>query len=307
VGNTKLMNRSPSIAVVCQIRRLGRQLSGFLFVAPAFLWLLMILLIPFLLSIYLSLTNSTAGTWGTFIGLENYRNLLGSQIFRRTFLNSLVFTAASIGLKTTIGTALALLLNQKLRGRKFFRGATLLPWIAPASLSTLAWLWIFNPVFGVANQSLKGLGLIRADVPWLSQPTLAMLCVILVNTWRGTPFFVITVLAGLSSVPQQLYEAAKVDGAGTWIRFLHVTLPLIQPILIIVVLFSTIMTFSDFQIVYILTNGGPANSTHLFATLAYQVGMTGGNTGGGATILLFMFPFLALLIYLQLRIRGGDF
>jgi multiple sugar transport system permease protein len=281
-------------------------LSGYLFVAPAFLWLLLIILIPFLLSIYLSLTNSTAGSWGTFVGLENYRSLLGSEIFRRTFRNSLIFTVASIGLKTAIGTALALLFNQKLRGRRFFRGAVLLPWIAPASLSTLAWLWIFNPVFGVANQGLRQLGLLQADIPWLSQSALALLCVILVNTWRGTPFFIITLLAGLSSVPQQLYEAAKVDGAGSGKQFFHVTLPLVQPILIIVVLFSTIMTISDFQIVYILTNGGPANSTHLFATLAYQVGMTGGNTGGGATILLFMFPFLAFLIYLQLRIRGGN-
>lgn len=296
----------PSITLLPKVRSSGRQVSGFLFVVPALLWLLLIILVPFLLSIYLSLTNSTAGRWGTFVGLENYRNLLGSEIFRRTFRNSVIFTAVSIALKTAIGTALALLLNQKLRGRKFFRGAILLPWIAPASLSTLAWLWIFNPVFGVANQSLKGLGFIHTDIPWLSQSTLALLSVILVNTWRGTPFFVITILAGLSSVPQQLYEAAKVDGAGTWKQFLNVTLPLIQPILIIVVLFSTIMTFSDFQIVYILTNGGPANSTHLFATLAYQVGMTGGNTSGGATILLFMLPFLALLIYLQLRIRGGE-
>ncbi|RPJ09556.1 MAG: sugar ABC transporter permease, partial [Deltaproteobacteria bacterium] len=251
-------------------------------------------------------TNSTAGSWGAFVGLENYRGLLGSEIFRRTFQNSVIFTVASVVLKTAIGMALALLLNQKLKGRKFFRGAILLPWIAPASLSTLAWLWIFNPVFGVANQVLKGLGLIHVDIPWLGQSALALSTVILVNTWRGTPFFIITILAGLSSVPQQLYEAAKVDGAGPWKQFLHVTLPLIQPILIIVVLFSTIMTVSDFQIVYILTNGGPANSTHLFATLAYQIGMTGGNTSGGASILLFMFPFLALLIYLQLRMRGGE-
>ncbi len=295
-----------SIPMLPKIQWAGRRLSGYLFVAPAFLWLLVIIGAPFLLSIYLSLTHSTAGSWGAFVGLENYRSLLGSEIFRRTFRNSLIFTAASIGLKTAIGTGLALLFNQRLRGRRFFRGAVLLPWIAPASLSTLAWLWIFNPVFGVANQSLRGLGLIRTDIPWLGQSALALLCVILVNTWRGTPFFVITLLAGLSSVPQQLYEAAKVDGAGAGKQFFHITLPLVQPILIIVVLFSTIMTVSDFQIVYILTNGGPANSTHLFATLAYQVGMTGGNTGGGATIVLFMFPFLAFLIYLQLRIRGGD-
>ena len=295
-----------TVTLGSRVRSLGRQRSGFLFVAPAFLWLLLIILVPFLLSIYLSLTNSTAGSWGAFVGLENYRSLLGSEIFRRTFQNSVIFTVASIALKTALGTALALLLNQKLRGRRFFRGALLLPWIAPASLSTLAWLWIFNPIYGVANQGLKELGLIHIDIPWLSQSALALFSVILVNTWRGTPFFVITLLAGLSSVPQQLYEAAKVDGAGPWKRFFHVTLPLIQPILIIVVLFSTIMTFSDFQIVYILTNGGPANSTHLFATLAYQTGMTGGNTAGGATILLYMFPFLALLIYLQLRMRGGE-
>jgi len=270
------------------------------------LWLLLIIGVPFFLSVYLSATNSLAGKWGSFIGLDNYLKLLDSQIFRRTLQNSLIFTAGSIALKTILGTALALLLNEKLRARNFFRGAILLPWIAPASLSTLAWLWIFNPIYGVANQLLKGVGLLSADIPWLSTSGWALFSVILVNTWRGTPFFVISILAGLSSVPQELYEAARVDGANAWKRFLHVTLPMIQPILLIVILFSTIMTFSDFQIVYILTNGGPANSTHLFATLSYQTGMIGGNIGEGAAILLFMAPFLALLIYLQLRLRGGE-
>jgi len=288
------------------MRRIREQASGYFFIAPAFIWLGIIILIPFLLSIYLSVTNSMAGNWGSYVGLENFFHLLGSQIFRRTVQNSFLFTIASIGLKTVLGVLLALLLNQKFKGRNFFRGAILLPWIAPASLITLAWLWIFNPVYGILNQCLKGLGLITSDVPWLGSSTWALFSVIMVNTWRGIPFFVINILAGLSSVPQELYEAAKVDGAGALKQFFHVTLPLIEPILLIVVLFSTIMTFSDFQIVYILTNGGPINSTHLFATLAYQTGMTGGNTGVGAAILLFMFPFLALLIYLQLRIRGRE-
>ncbi|MBP1713160.1 MAG: putative sugar uptake transporter permease protein [Deltaproteobacteria bacterium] len=287
-------------------RSAAARFGGYLFIGPAFLWLLLIIGVPFFLSVYLSATNSLAGKWGSFIGLDNYLKLLDSQIFRRTLQNSLIFTAGSIALKTILGTALALLLNEKLRARNFFRGAILLPWIAPASLSTLAWLWIFNPIYGVANQLLKGVGLLSADIPWLSTSGWALFSVILVNTWRGTPFFVISILAGLSSVPQELYEAARVDGANAWKRFLHVTLPMIQPILLIVILFSTIMTFSDFQIVYILTNGGPANSTHLFATLSYQTGMIGGNIGEGAAILLFMAPFLALLIYLQLRLRGGE-
>jgi multiple sugar transport system permease protein len=287
-------------------RSLQNQISGLLFISPAFLWLIVIIGLPFLLSLYMSVTNSMAGKWGTFIGLGNFVRLLQSEIFRRTLFNSLVFTIASIGLKTVLGLALALLLNQKLVARNFFRGSLLLPWIAPASLSTLAWLWIFNPVYGVLNQVLKSAGLISADIPWLSTSAWALTSVVLVNTWRGTPFFVISLLAGLSAVPQELYEAAKVDGAGPLKRFFHVTIPLIQPILLIVVLFSTIMTFSDFQIVYILTNGGPANSTHLFATLSYQTGMIGGNIGEGAAILLFMFPFLAGLIYLQLRLKGGE-
>jgi multiple sugar transport system permease protein len=293
-------------ALASTFRSAQARLSGYLFVGPAFLWLVLIIGVPFFLSVYLSLTNSMAGKWGIFTGLDNYIKLLDSQIFRRTLQNSLVFTAGSIALKTVLGTALALLLNEKLRARNFFRGAILLPWIAPASLSTLAWLWIFNPFYGVANQILKGIGLISADIPWLSTSGWALFSVILVNTWRGTPFFVISILAGLSSVPQELYEAARVDGANAWKRLLHVTLPMIQPILLIVILFSTIMTFSDFQIVYILTNGGPANSTHLFATLSYQTGMIGGNIGEGAAILLFMAPFLALLIYLQLRLRGRE-
>jgi multiple sugar transport system permease protein len=180
---------------------------------------------------------------------------------------------------------------------------TLLPWIAPAPLSMLAWLWIFDPIYVVANGVLKRLGLITVDVPWLSSPAWALFSVILANVWRGTPFFVITILAGLVSVPPELYEPARIEGASRWQQLVHITLPLIRPILLVVILFSLIMTISDFQVVYILTNGGPANSTHLFATFAYQTGMVGGNVGEGAAILLFMAPFLGVLIYMQLRLR----
>jgi multiple sugar transport system permease protein len=178
----------------------------------------------------------------------------------------------------------------------------LLPFVIPTALSTLAWLWMFDSLYSVVNWTAISLHLISAPGPnWLGQSTYAMTAVIVVNVWRGLPFFAITVLAGLMAVPREYLEAAEVDGAGSWGRFWHVTLPLIKPVLAVVILFSTIFTFGDFNIVQVLTRGGPINTTHLFATLAYQVGLQGGNLGQGAAISLFIFPLLALVVFFQLR------
>lgn len=261
---------------------------------------------PFGMAIYLSLTDAWVGSKGSFIGLKNYIYLLQNEIFLQTLKNSLVYTFFAVSLKIILGMGLALLLNQKIRFQKFIRGAILLPWVIPNTLSTLGWLWMFDPLFSVFNWMLKSLGFIQTNIPWLSSPFWAMFSIIMVNVWRGLPFFAITMLAGLVSIPQELYKAAHIDGAGSVKCFLHITLPLLKPLILIVVLFSTIFTISDFNIVYILTQGGPLNMTHLLSTLSYQVGLSGGKLGQGAAISLFMFPVLCVVVYFQLKTIRGE-
>jgi multiple sugar transport system permease protein len=287
-------------------KRLGallenEQLLGYVVIAPALLLLLVLVAYPFVIAVGLSVQDKVVGQPGIFVGLGNFLTLLDSQIFRQTLQNSFVFTIVSVTFKVLMGMGLALLLNRTIRAQKFFRGAILLPWVVPTALSTLAFLWIFDATYSIINWVLLRLGLIHQGILWLGKPYLAMFAVIVVNTWRGMPFFAISILAGLVSIPQELYEAAKTDGAGPIARFRYVTLPMLKPVLMIVILFSTIFTFSDFNIVYVLTRGGPVNSTHLFATYAYQTGLVTARIGEGAAVSLFLFPVLVLVIFLQLR------
>ncbi len=204
--------------------------------------------------------------------------------------------------KVVLGIILALLLNEQLWFKRMIRGAVLLPWVIPTALSTLGWWWMFNSLYSVVNWTGLALGIMDPPGPnWLGQRYYAMSAVIVVNVWRGLPFFAITILAGLVAIPKELYEAAEADGAGPNARFWHVTLPLLKPVLAVVVLFSTILTFSDFNIVYILTHGGPINATHLFATLSRQVGIDTGRIGEGAAISLYLFPLLVFVVWAQLR------
>jgi multiple sugar transport system permease protein len=275
---------------------------GYGLIAPALVLLASLVAFPFGMAIYFSLSDYWVGSPGSFVGLQNYRDILGNEVFRQTVRNSFVFTAIALTLKTVLGVWLALLLARNLRFKRLIRGALLLPWVIPTALSTLGWWWMFDSLYSVVNWTAIRLGIMTAPGPnWLGQSAYAMAAVIAVNVWRGLPFFAITVLAGLVAIPREYYEAAEVDGAGSWGRFRHVTLPLLKPVLAVVILFSTIFTFSDFNIVYILTRGGPMNTTHLFATLAYQVGLNGGNLGQGAAISLFLFPLLGLVVFLQLR------
>ena len=274
---------------------------AYTFVAPAFFLLLFLVAYPFALSVWFSLSDARVGDAGGFIGLDNFQRLLTSSIFLQTLQNSIVFTALALGLKTVFGMALALLLFRITYFKRLIRGAVLLPFIVPTALSTLVWWWMFEPLYSVVNWTLRALHVVNHDIPWLPDPYLAMFSVILVNTWRGLPFFAITLLAGLVAIPRELYEAAESDGAGPIGRFWHVTVPLVKPVLAVVILFSTIFTFNDFNIVYVLTRGGPVNTTHLFATLAYQVGLQGGNLGQGAAISLFMLPMLGMVVFFQLR------
>ena len=277
-----------------------------LFVLPAALLLLGLIAYPFCYALQLSLTAKQAGVPGQFVGLRNFFDLFRGDIFRHTLRNSLLFTAVAVVIKTVLGLGLALLLQRVVIGRRVLRGIILLPWVVPSTLSVLGWWWLFDPLYGVINMGLIKIGLIHERIPWLSDPFWAMSAVIIVNVWRGLPFFAISFLAGLVSISEELYEAAHIDGAGPAASFVCITLPLLRPVLGVIVLYSIIMTVSDFNIVYILTRGGPMHSTHLFATFAYEMGLASGDIGKGAAISLFIFPVLALVAYCQLRITRGQ-
>ena len=275
---------------------------GPLFVTPALILLLLLVAYPFCMAVYFSLSNAFIGRPSHFVGLQNFINLWQSDAFRQTFQNAFVFTGAAVGFKLVMGISLALLLNRQIWFKRLIRGAILLPWVIPTALSTLGWWWMFNSLYSVVNWSGIALGIMDPPGPnWLGQRYYAMTAVVIVNIWRGLPFFVITILAGLVAIPKELYEAAQADGAGPVARFWFITLPLLKGVLAIVVLFSTIFTFSDFNIVYVLTHGGPINSTHLFATLARQVGLETGRIGEGAAISLYLFPVLMFVVWAQLR------
>jgi multiple sugar transport system permease protein len=282
---------------------------GYLLMLPAAFIIFFFVAYPFGWGVWMSLTNKQVGmAWSQvkFTGLKNYVDLVTKDgVFWTTAWNSFVYTGAATLIKWILGIWLAVLLNRMVRFQRTVRAAVLLPWIVPTVLSTIAFLWIFDPDFSVINWTIRlfyswmGWGYVRGPL-WLGDPTLALASVTFVNIWRGTPFYAISFLAGLQTISPDLYEAAAIDGATGWQRFWHVTLPGIKPITVVVLVFSIVVTFSDFQIVYVLTRGGPANSTHLFATYAYQVAMIGSQLGLGAAVSLFMFPVLALVIIYQL-------
>jgi len=283
------------------------QVFGYGLILPALVLIVGLVAYPFGMAIYFSLSDYWVGSPGSFVGLQNFRDVVANEIFQRTVYNSFVFTAIAVVLKAVLGVWLAMLLFRNFKLKRLIRGAVLLPWVIPTALSTLAWWWMFDSLYSVVNWTGIRLGLIAPPGPnWLGMPGYAMTAVITVNVWRGLPFFAITVLAGLVSIPREYYEAAEVDGASSWGRFRFVTLPLLKPVLAVVILFSTILTFADFNIVQILTRGGPVNTTHLFATLAYQIGLQGGNLGQGAAVSLFLFPMLAAVVFLQLRYIRRD-
>ncbi len=269
--------------------------------APAVIILVLFIAYPFVMAIWLSLTNLRVGGVGEFVGLDNFIKAWNDTIFQTVFRNTFFYTFWATVFKLALGMWLALLLNRHFRLKRIIRASMLLPFIIPTVLSTFAWRWMFDPTFSVVNWVLYHAGFITARLPFLSDGDWAMWCAILVNTWRGVPFFAITLLAGLQTISPDLHEAAALDGANAWQRFWHVTWPLLMPVTLVVVVFSVIQTFSDFQLIYVLTGGGPANSTHLVATYAYQLGVGTGLLGEGAAISLFMFPVLFAVVWIQLR------
>jgi len=277
-----------------------RLLAGVL-LAPTVVLLGMFIAYPFVMGVWLSLSNVSVGNPGEFVGIKNFIKAWNDSIFRTAFYNTFFYTFWATIFKLSLGMWLALLLNRHFRGKRIVRAAMLLPFIVPTVLSTFAWRWMFDPTFSVLNWLLYQTGFITTKLPFLSDGTYGMWCAIVVNTWRGMPFFAISLLAGLQTISPDLQEAASLDGANGWHRFWHVTWPLLKPVTLVVVVFSIIQTFSDFQLIYVLTGGGPANATHLLATYAYQIGVATGLLGEGAAISLFMLPVLFIVVWLQLR------
>ena len=267
---------------------------------PTLVLLALFIAYPFVKGVVLSVTDAKVGVPGAFVGLDNFRALANDGIFREAVWNTFIYTGVTTVFKLALGLWLALLLNRHFKGKALTRAFVLLPFIIPTVLSTFAWKWMFDPTFSVINWTLFRLGLITGRINWLSDPSLAMISVMIVNIWRGVPFYAISLLAGLQTINPELQEAAAIDGARPWQRFLHVTWPLLLPVTMVVVLFSIIQTFADFQLVYILTGGGPANATHLFATYAYQIGVGTGLLSQGAAVSLAMFPVLLIVVIVQL-------
>jgi multiple sugar transport system permease protein len=274
---------------------------GYLFIIPIVVVILGLIAYPFFHAIWLSLCEKYIGKPGHFIGLDNFIALLGDATFLRTLRNSFVFTFTSLIIKVTLGLLLALLLNQSFRFRNVFRGLLFLPWIIPIAIGALVWRWTFNDMYGSINYILLKTGLADKPLPWLGSSGLAMFSVIAVNVWRSLPFYGLTLLAGMQTIPKHLYEAAEIDGASRFQKFLFITLPGIKHVLIVVTMLGTIWTFANFEIVFIMTKGGPSVATHLFATLTYEIGIFGYSLGKGVAVSLYMFPMLAAMIIILAR------
>ena len=275
---------------------------GYSMVAPAVIILVGLIGYPLIYSIFLAMSDKTVGgATAHFIGLRNFQKLFSDDVFRITIFNSIIYVVGAVSVKAVLGLLLAVILYHIRVGRKIFRGLVIIPWAVPMSMAGLAWMWMYEPMFSVVNRTMMGLGLIQYGIPWLTDPVWARISVIIANIWRGLPFFSITFLAALMAIPPDLIDSAKIDGAGAVRRFFHITIPLATPLLMVVTLFSIIMTVANFDVVWVLTKGGPLNQTHVFGTLAYVRGLMSGEMGMGAAITLFIFPFLAVVSYFQLK------
>ena len=270
----------------------SRNVLGLIFMLPAAAILLIFLAYPLGLGFWLGLTDTLIGQAGRFIGLANFVSLAHDSVFWLSVFNTIVYTVVASVFKFGLGLYLALLINQRLPFKSLIRAIVLLPFVVPTVLSGIAFWWLYDPQFSIISWSLIKLQLIHKYIDFLGDPWNARWSVIAANIWRGIPFVAITLLAGLQTISPSLYEAATLDGAGAWQRFRHITLPLLSPIIAVVMTFSVLLTFTDFQLIYTITRGGPINATHLMATLSFERAITGGHLGEGAAIADAMVPFL---------------
>ena len=279
--------------------RANRNWVGYWFMLPALAILILFLAYPLGLGVWLSFTDAKIGREGVFIGIENYEWLWDDSIFWLSVFNTLLYTIVASIAKFVLGLYLALLLNQYLPIKAMIRAAVLIPFIVPTVLSAIAFWWIYDSQFSIISWSLKSIGLIENNIDFLGDPNNARASVIFANVWRGVPFVAITLLAGLQTVSPSLYEAATLDGASRWQMFRYVTYPLLTPIIAVVMTFSVLFTFTDCQLIWAMTRGGPVNATHLMATLGYQRAIMGGQLGEGAAIATAMIPFLLAAIMIS--------
>lgn len=283
-----------------RIREAG---TALLFLLPLLVLVVALIVYPVYRAVWLSLTDKLVGYPERFVGLQNYFYLAEDDTFRQVIRNSFVFTVVSVGFKVVTGVLMALVLDNVIRGRNFLRGLFLLPWITSTVIIALTWRWMFDafPGRGFFNSVLLDLGLLSRPIAFMATPEGAMMAVIVANWWRGFPFFGVSFLAGLQAIPRELYEAAAVDGATTWRRFWHITLPGLKHVMIVTTLLSFILTINDFNIIYVMTRGGPGSATQIFATYSYQVAFNQLRWGRGVTVCLFVVPILVLGIILISR------
>ena len=264
---------------------------GYILLGPGFVFLLIMMAYPFFYAVYLSFTDKAIGAPATFVGFSNYTRLLGTTLFAKTVFNSVIYTVIALLIKFGLGMALAVLLNRPFIGQRVVKALLLLPWIMPTVFSTMIWSWIFHPSFSIINEILVvKLGLLEQPIPFLQSESWAMASLIIVNVWRGAPFFGITFLAAIQSVSIEIIEASKIDGASPWVSFWRITFPIILPVVIIVVLISIIGTLGDFDLPYLLTHGGPNDATMLFALTAFNLTLSAGRVGLGAAVTTFTLP-----------------
>lgn len=268
---------------------------GRLMLLPAVVYIAALVAVPFLLAIAYSFSDITAGNPSlNYAGLARYREAVADPVFRKALGNTLLFTAVSMALVIVLGKALALILMENFRGKWLVRLLVLLPWTTPVALGAVGWLWLLDSLFSPVDWVLREVGVLEANghTVFLGKPGLAMASVIAVHTWRLVPLAAVIMLAGLSAIPQEIKDAAEVDGAGFWRTFWEVTLPLTLPVVAVAGLFGAILTFTDMSVVRVLTNGGPLHSTEVLASWAYTKGIGGGDLAQGAAVALFLFPLL---------------
>ena len=288
------------------------QVLASLLIAPAILYIVVLVGIPFCMAIYYSLSDATTGSQTLhFVGLRNFQAVLKDAVFRKALLNTFIFTLVSQALVLVLAKILALALIKDFRGKWLARFLILLPWTAPIALGTIGWMWMLDSIFSPIDWLLRYMGLLGApgallgansNLYWLGVPSLAMLSVILVHTWRMLPLATVILLAGLTSIPQEILDAAEVDGAGFWRRLFQIMIPMLLPIMTVAVLFGIVFTFTDIAVVYILTQGGPVHSTQVLASWAFFKGIEAGDLAQGAAVALFLFPAMAGVAALMLRL-----
>ena len=282
-------------------RENGENRFAYLVNAPMIIYLACFLAFPMVWGLYMSFTNKTIGNPASFVGFKNYIRLLGDAEYRRSILNTVFFTAVSILVKTVLGMLMALSLNQKFKGRNIARALLMIPWTLPNIVVVYNWRWIFNSTGGIANYILKSLHITNTDIIWFGAAGLAMTTIIVANVWRGTPFFGVSILAKLQTIPKDYYEAAEIDGAGLWQKFRHITLPEVKDVTILSALMSTIWTINEFETVWLLTGGGPNGTTEVMNVYSYKTAMRSMMLGRGIAVAVLAMPVLMILISILTR------